>query len=317
MPLDISQKSGYARGVDWILFLETVVPTVLIEMYEKQEHECKKGHRGQEKIQEITAALRALSKSCSISLRYSISRMDLITIKNGINTWHDFIEKYLPDFMFTANQHSLSHIMQVIEQQGPLRYFSARPLERLIGLIKSTLRSKTNIGQNAINEMNKSFTIHNFSRMTTNITDSVLYPRGVSALVEDFYQFSKPGKSGELEIDKAVPRDPMLLRAVKRYLTKTQQRTMNWQISNSTLIRPYNHLTLLRNRCKITPGKYLIVELIVDEGGGGTEEKYFVANCEFLFQVKNLSLCMIRVYKKLKNNCYTKSKEQHEISSVL
>ena len=103
MPLDISQKSGYARGVDWILFLETVVPTVLIEMYEKQEHECKKGRREQEKLQEITIALRALSRSCSISLRYSISRMNLITIKNGINTWHDFTKKYLPDFVFTAN----------------------------------------------------------------------------------------------------------------------------------------------------------------------------------------------------------------------
>ncbi|RCH90456.1 hypothetical protein CU098_010759, partial [Rhizopus stolonifer] len=63
---------------------------------------------------------------------------------------------------------------------------------------------------------------------------------------------------------------------------------------------PYNRLTLLRNRCKITPGKYLIVKLIVDEGGDGTEEKYFVASCEFLFQVENLSLCMIRVYKNLK-----------------
>ncbi|CAO3700599.1 unnamed protein product [Rhizopus stolonifer] len=164
--LDISQKSVYARGVDWILFLETVVPTVLIEVYEKQEHECKKGLRGQEKLQKITVALRALLKSCSISLKYSISRIDLINIKNGINTWHDFVKK------IPADQHSLSHIVQIIEQQGPLRYFSARPLERLIGLTKSTLRLKTNIGQNAINEMSKNFTVHNFSRMTTNITDS-------------------------------------------------------------------------------------------------------------------------------------------------
>ncbi|CAO3618032.1 unnamed protein product [Mucor hiemalis] len=94
--LDIAQKTGYAGGVDWIMFMQVVVPTVLVEMYERQEHEVKKGRHGSDQLMEIARVLRGLSTACCISLQYEISQRDLNKMRQGIDNWHNFIKDELP-----------------------------------------------------------------------------------------------------------------------------------------------------------------------------------------------------------------------------
>jgi hypothetical protein len=57
-------------------------------------------------------------------------------------------------------QHYLSHIVYMIKQQGVLRSYSARSMERSIGKYKRLIRSKVNAGANAGNILERS-TIRN------------------------------------------------------------------------------------------------------------------------------------------------------------
>lgn len=69
------KNSGFARGVDWLVFLQYVVPTIVCDMYEKQEQDNKRSEkRGDDKIEEITTALKYLSEACLLSLQYHITK---------------------------------------------------------------------------------------------------------------------------------------------------------------------------------------------------------------------------------------------------
>ena len=54
---------------------------------------------------------------------------------------------------FTINQHYLTHVPALIELYGPLRLFSARPNERLNGLLKARIRSTSKPAASACNAM--------------------------------------------------------------------------------------------------------------------------------------------------------------------
>lgn len=58
-------------------------------------------------------------------------------------------------------QHYLTHIAYMIEQQGSMRAYSARSMERTIGRYKKTIRAKTNAGANAANILQR-FATFNF-----------------------------------------------------------------------------------------------------------------------------------------------------------
>ena len=120
-------------------------------------------------------ALRCLSEACSISLQFTITSADIKRIEFDVEQWHNFLKKHDSTDLFTVNQHSLEHLAFIIKKQGPLRYFSARPLERLIGLTKSTIRSDKNSRQNAVNEMNKSFAANYYSK-SVHGSRSFLFP---------------------------------------------------------------------------------------------------------------------------------------------
>lgn len=62
---------------------------------------------------------------------------------------------------FTINQHYLSHITFIIRNLGPLRLISARPLERLIGLINKRIKSPSKPGENAANEVLNHYRLSN------------------------------------------------------------------------------------------------------------------------------------------------------------
>lgn len=52
---------------------------------------------------------------------------------------------------FTINEHLLLHLPMIIKALGPARYFSARPLERMIGKFKQQINSKSHPSENAAN----------------------------------------------------------------------------------------------------------------------------------------------------------------------
>lgn len=52
---------------------------------------------------------------------------------------------------FTINEHLLLHLHMVARTLGPPRYFSAQPLERMIGKLKQQTNSRPQPGENAAN----------------------------------------------------------------------------------------------------------------------------------------------------------------------
>jgi hypothetical protein len=62
-----------------------------------------------------------------------------------------FLFKYIGTSGFTINQHYLIHIPEIIRSLGPLRNFSARPLERTIGQLKKRINSQSMPSENIFN----------------------------------------------------------------------------------------------------------------------------------------------------------------------
>jgi hypothetical protein len=92
------------------------------------------------------ANFELLAEIWSISTQYSISSDDLSTLRQKII---DFVTGYqqlyyrneparLPTCLI--NIHSLLHLVQCIEDNGPARYWWSFPTERFCGLIKSLVR---------------------------------------------------------------------------------------------------------------------------------------------------------------------------------
>lgn len=68
-----------------------------------------------------------------------------------IEDWHKALYKYIGPRGFTINEHYLTHISYIMNHLGPLRYISARTLERTIGQAKSKIKSRSMPGKNASN----------------------------------------------------------------------------------------------------------------------------------------------------------------------
>ena len=67
--LDLSKKSGYARSVNWILFVQYVVPTLVIEQVNKQQTDAPQAKKlPLESLNACNQALLALSRIYAIIL---------------------------------------------------------------------------------------------------------------------------------------------------------------------------------------------------------------------------------------------------------
>lgn len=55
--------------------------------------------------------------------------------------------------------HYVHHILQATRKLGPLRYTSARPMERAIGIIKNNIKSRQNPSENAFNFIKDHFAL--------------------------------------------------------------------------------------------------------------------------------------------------------------
>ncbi|KAL9536957.1 hypothetical protein MBANPS3_012217 [Mucor bainieri] len=144
---------GNSRSVDWIDFLLFIVPTLLVDYLEqnhtlilKSKPTIKKTAEQKEELQMQMSvardAVRSLSKTCYITQQLSITAQDIQELdKKNAQIWFRFLYDNAGDIAFSMNQHLLTHLGMIIKALGPMRTYSARPLERMIGIIKRDIRS--------------------------------------------------------------------------------------------------------------------------------------------------------------------------------
>ncbi|KAG2213291.1 hypothetical protein INT45_014317 [Circinella minor] len=150
--VDMQQQPGYARAVDWITFMVYIVPTYVIEQLDKQQQECKKKKKKNKRVlEQAKLALLALSKAYKLILEFEITTQDIQLIESCIQTWHTFLNNHMPKNIFTINEHYLGHVPDCIKQYGPPRMYSSRPTERMIGILKPKINSRSKPVANASN----------------------------------------------------------------------------------------------------------------------------------------------------------------------
>jgi len=165
---NVAKYSRRYRAVDWIDFLMHVAPTVILD---NLKHEDTK------------RAAFSLLRACSIALQWHLTEDDIRQIERYVlassfllaclhcivysfvsfrcvQQWHQFLRREvntgkLSVAGFTANQHYLRHMSLVVRALGPLRAYSARPLERAIGQYSKMIRSRSRPGAQASNVMYK------------------------------------------------------------------------------------------------------------------------------------------------------------------
>ncbi|RCH96097.1 hypothetical protein CU098_000635, partial [Rhizopus stolonifer] len=96
------------------------------------------------KLKEAKSALLDLWKGCHLSLLKTVNVDQISAIEVSFGNWIAYL-KTLPVNVFTINQHYLTHTTNIIKEFGPLRVVSSRALERTIGVLKSMMRSMSNV----------------------------------------------------------------------------------------------------------------------------------------------------------------------------
>jgi hypothetical protein len=102
--------------------------------------------------------------------------------------WNRFLlkeidEKRILPGVFKPVQHYLNHIPYIIRQQGVLKAYSGRSMERTIGLYKKLIKSKVSAGINAGNILNKSVLYNYIASLDIDIKKkiSLLEPKPYNA----------------------------------------------------------------------------------------------------------------------------------------
>ncbi|KAF1801234.1 hypothetical protein FB192DRAFT_1258844, partial [Mucor lusitanicus] len=133
---DIATSAGYARAVDFIEFIIHILPTTFAEIL--QLHHC-------------CHALVHISNICNISLKQCITEDDLEIMQTRINHWRNFLTgSWFSNKVCTINQHYMMHLPDNIRAMGPMKGYSARVLERTIGLVKPRIKSRSMPRENSI-----------------------------------------------------------------------------------------------------------------------------------------------------------------------
>ena len=242
--------------------------------------------------------------------------------RGNVANWHSFLKTHIANDVFTVNQHSLTHLGYIVKSQGPLRHISARPLERLIGMTKSTVRSRRNPGQNAINEMNKSFAVNYYSR-SVHESRSFLFPFSGSGTSTFRLSASKTLK---LSFTSTEARAVQFQAALSKFFRRSRIAGNTIDVNDNNLcFQTYKHLTLYKSRCTIRPSNLVVVDLLVDDGRLYSDFVYnrFVATVIHIFTVPNHDpLCLVLIHRRpkvletscKKNQLYLSS--NHELQST-
>ncbi|KAG2209615.1 hypothetical protein INT45_009870, partial [Circinella minor] len=153
---DVSKKAGLMRSVDWIMFLQITIPTLVFEQLVDEYG------RNAEQVQ----ALMSLVIGCTLSLQWEIDREDHSNIKSKhLNLWHLYMKNNMDHNLYTVNFHLLRHFAEIIEKLGPLRGYSTQSAERTIGFIKRHIKLCVRPGANTEKIIKRQLLMRNFEHM--------------------------------------------------------------------------------------------------------------------------------------------------------
>jgi hypothetical protein len=108
-----------------------------------------------------------------IQYQYYNNDSYLVFSFSDIKRWHDFLHgqvmsKKISRSVFKPVQHYLCHIPFIVRNQGPLRAYSTRSMERAIGKFSKLIKSKVKGGKNASNLIQR-FAMHGYIKSMLNI----------------------------------------------------------------------------------------------------------------------------------------------------
>ncbi|KAG2219254.1 hypothetical protein INT45_009862 [Circinella minor] len=139
--IDVYEKSGLMRSVDWIEFLQAVVPTLV---FEQLVHEYTSS------AEQVNTIMSPIIES-TLALQWNIDQEDLANINTHLHTWHLHMKNNVSTNMYNVNFHYLRHIHDTCLKRGPLRSYSTRSAERAIGFFKRHIKQRVLPGSNAAN----------------------------------------------------------------------------------------------------------------------------------------------------------------------
>ncbi|KAG1452576.1 hypothetical protein G6F56_007781 [Rhizopus delemar] len=124
------------RSVDWINFLAYVIPLLVHVPNQK--------------------AVLAFVRACTLALQWNITESEIDESHSNLEAWYSFIDGCIQDNQlvntaYTCNMHTMSHIPRMVKKMGPLRAYSCRPMERMIGKMKRLTNARMATGINSGN----------------------------------------------------------------------------------------------------------------------------------------------------------------------
>ncbi|OAD81297.1 hypothetical protein PHYBLDRAFT_161912 [Phycomyces blakesleeanus NRRL 1555(-)] len=149
-------------AVDWLDFLLYIVPTLVMPYLPNRA---------------VKTALLSLMNGCALALQWTLTSELLDEMELYFKHWHSFLYQQVQNntlsrSVFWPVQHYLVHIPYIIKQQGPLRCYSTRSMERVIGVFSKLIKSKSKGGRNA-SFLIERFVIHNYTSMAISICDEI------------------------------------------------------------------------------------------------------------------------------------------------
>ncbi|KAI9010510.1 hypothetical protein CLU79DRAFT_710433, partial [Phycomyces nitens] len=164
---NIFQKIDGTRAVDWLDFLLYIIPTVVVPYLPSRA---------------AKNAVLSLVKGCALALQWSLTYTLIDEMERHFKDWHAFLlyqvhQKTLSRSVFRPVQHYLIHIPHIIRRQGPLRSYSTRSMERVIGVYSKLIRSKSKGGRNA-SLLVERFAIHRYIHTAIDLHNhtSIIHP---------------------------------------------------------------------------------------------------------------------------------------------
>ncbi|KAG2200176.1 hypothetical protein INT45_010823, partial [Circinella minor] len=106
--IDVSRKAGLMRSVDWIMFLQIVVPTLVFENL----------------VDIYTANSEQVQALMSLVIGSNIDE--------NLHVWHLHMMNNVDKNMYAVNFHYLRHIHTICSKLGPLRAYSTRSAKRAL-----------------------------------------------------------------------------------------------------------------------------------------------------------------------------------------
>ncbi|OAD66599.1 C2H2-type zinc finger transcription factor [Phycomyces blakesleeanus NRRL 1555(-)] len=159
---NVFAKIDGTRAVNWLDFLLFLVPTLVVPYLPNRA---------------VKTALLSLVKGCALALQWTLTSELLDEMESYFKHWHSFLYQQVQNntlsrSVFRPVQHYLVHIPYIIKQQGPLRCYSTRSMERVIGVFSKLIKSKSKGSRNA-SFLVERFAIHNYISTAISICDEI------------------------------------------------------------------------------------------------------------------------------------------------